>query len=151
MRSPPPTVFVSYSHGDKAWKDRLVRHLEVLEFEGVVDVWDDRRINAGDDWRPEIAQAIERAAVAVLIVSPDFLTSPFIREQELTSIFERRSRQDLRVVPLIARPCAWEAVAALQGIQARPWTDEPCPGETGNFLRNEQGSSATSSWRCKVS
>src|SRR5262249_54434918 len=37
-----------------------------------------------------------------------------------TRILERRSRQQLRVVPLIARPCAWQAVAALQGIQARP-------------------------------
>jgi len=121
MRRPrPPTVFVSYSHHDEALKDRLVKHLEVLAYEGALDVWDDRRIAAGDEWRPDIEAAIERAAVAVLIVSPDFLTSRFIREKELTRILERRSQQQLRVLPLIARPCAWQVVGALQGIQARP-------------------------------
>jgi hypothetical protein len=121
----PPTVFVSYSHRDETWKDRLVKHLEVLEFEGTLDVWDDRRLVAGDEWRPDIEAAIERAAVAVLIVSPDFLTSRFIREKELTRILERRSQQQLRVIPLIARPCAWQAVQALQGIQARPRNARP--------------------------
>jgi len=134
MTAAPPTVFVSYSHRDEAWKRRLVTHLEVLEFEGAVDVWDDRRIAAGDGWRPEIEQAIERASVAVLIISPDFLTSRFIREQELTRILERRSRQQLRVVPVIARPCAWQAVAALQGIQARPVDGRALSGGNGNQI-----------------
>ncbi len=35
-------VFISYSHQDEAWKDRLVRQLRVLELEGALTVWDDR-------------------------------------------------------------------------------------------------------------
>ena len=115
-----PAVFVSYSHKDEAWKDRLVSHLRVLEYEGALDVWDDRRIAGGDDWRQEIETALRKATVAVLIVSKDFLTSRFIREQELTTILAGRKEGRLKVIPLIAEPCAWQQVGVLRGIQARP-------------------------------
>ena len=39
-----PTVFISYSHKDEKWKNRLVTHLGVLEKEGLLDLWDDRKI-----------------------------------------------------------------------------------------------------------
>jgi hypothetical protein len=65
-----PTVFISYSHKDEAWKDRLVTHLGVLEKQGQLDLWDDRRIGAGEDWHAEIQDAMDRASVAVLLVSP---------------------------------------------------------------------------------
>ena len=52
-----PSIFISYSHKDEEWKDRVVTHLRVLEMEGMLDVWDDRRIEAGDDWKPEIEKA----------------------------------------------------------------------------------------------
>jgi hypothetical protein len=48
-----PTVFISYSHQDEAWKDRLVTHLGVLKSEGVFELWDDRQISAGDGWRAD--------------------------------------------------------------------------------------------------
>ena len=44
-----PTVFVSYSHKDEEWKDRLVTHLGVLHHQGLLDLWDDRHIGAGED------------------------------------------------------------------------------------------------------
>ena len=43
-----PTVFVSYSHADKVWKDRLRPQLGVLEQAGRIVIWDDRRIDGRD-------------------------------------------------------------------------------------------------------
>jgi hypothetical protein len=34
-----PTVFISYSHKDDAWKDRLRPHLRVLEQAGRITIW----------------------------------------------------------------------------------------------------------------
>ncbi|HUE89731.1 MAG TPA: toll/interleukin-1 receptor domain-containing protein [Vicinamibacterales bacterium] len=130
MTGARPAVFISYSHKDEHWKNRLVAHLRVLEREGALDLWDDRRLAAGDEWRPDIEQAIAHATVAILIVSKDFLTSQFIREEELTQILARRSQRQLRVIPLIAEPCAWQAVEALQGIQARPIDGRALSGGT---------------------
>jgi hypothetical protein len=120
-----PSVFVSYSHKDESWKNRLVTHLKVLEGEGVLDVWDDRRIEAGADWLPEIEQAIQRASVAIFLISAHFLTSDFIRHEEIPRLLERRQKEGLRVIPLIVRPCAWTEVKWLAAIQARPKDGRP--------------------------
>jgi len=39
-------VFISYSHDDEDWKDRVVRQLDVLAEEGL-SVWQDRQIAGG--------------------------------------------------------------------------------------------------------
>ena len=115
-----PTVFISYSQQDEAWKDRVVGHLKVLEVEGELTVWDDKRIAAGEDWLPEISGAMNRAAAAVLLISKDFLTSGFIRGTEMPLLLKRRQSEGLRVIPVFVHPCAWEAVDWLAGLQGRP-------------------------------
>ena len=49
-----PSVFISYSHKDEAWKDRLVTHLGVLQRAGLLDTWDDHQIGAWANWHEEI-------------------------------------------------------------------------------------------------
>jgi hypothetical protein len=121
----PPAIFISYSHADEKWKERLVKHLKVLELEGELEVWDDRRIDAGDDWLPEITREMERAKVAVLLISADFLISKFIRSTEVPSLLARRQSGGLRVIPLIVHPCAWQNVGWLAAIQCRPRDGRP--------------------------
>ncbi|HZF11744.1 MAG TPA: TIR domain-containing protein [Thermoanaerobaculia bacterium] len=113
-----PTVFISYSHQDKRWKDKLVKHLGVLEQEGLLVPWDDRRIETGTDWLPAIEKAMSRARVAVLLVSAEFLTSKFIRQKEVPRLLERREKEGMRVIPVIARSCNWPKVGWLASIQA---------------------------------
>jgi len=115
-----PTVFISYSHQDEPWKDHLTRHLRVLELEGAFELWDDRKIAAGDGWRAEIEKAMERAKAAVLLISADFLISDFIRGTEVPRFLQRRAQEGLRIIPLIVRPCAWQGVDWLKEIQCRP-------------------------------
>lgn len=115
-----PTVFISYSHCDENWKNRLIRHLYVLQLEGQLDLWDDRRIGAGEEWRDEIAMAMTRAQVAVLLISADFLTSRFIRHTEIPRLLQRRTEEGLQIVPIIVHPCLWQKVPWLAKLQCRP-------------------------------
>jgi hypothetical protein len=123
--TPQHTVFISYSHKDEAWKDRLLTHLGVLQSQGLLELWDDRRIAAGEDWYAAIQAAMRRASVAVLLISADFLTSKFILGEEVPRLLARRDAEGVRVIPLIVRPCAWQVVPWLRRLQARPRDGRP--------------------------
>lgn len=111
-------VFISYSHRDKQWLERLRIHLRPLERESVFDVWDDTRIAAGQNWRNEIQRAVQAARVAVLLVSKDFLASDFIVENELPPLLQAASSKGLTVLPVILSPCRFEQTKSLFELQA---------------------------------
>ncbi len=114
------TIFISYSHKDEAWKDRLIPHLRMLEEDGRVSVWDDRKIDAGDEWYPEIKEAMGKASVAVCLISADYLTSDFCKKEEIPYLLERRGQYGMVLLPVLARPCLWETVGWLEKIQMAP-------------------------------
>ncbi|HEX4962101.1 MAG TPA: TIR domain-containing protein [Thermoanaerobaculia bacterium] len=127
---PGPTVFLSYSHQDEPWKDRVVKHLKVLEPQGELEVWDDRRISGGDVWFARIKEAMDRASVAVLLISADSLGSTFILENEVPYLLERQKSHGIRILPLIVRPCPWSSVPWLSALQCRPQDGTPLSGGT---------------------
>ena len=115
-----PTVFISYSHKDEKWKDFLRSHVGVLEQTGRITVWDDRQIDGGEEWYPEIVAAMESAAVAVCLISPDFLKSDFINKEEVPYLIKRRQSENMILLPVLVRPCLWEIVDWLSPIQMLP-------------------------------
>jgi len=81
----PLKIFISYSHKDEEFKDELVTMLAGLQRRGIVDAWQDRRIDAGDGWNKSIEVAMKDCDLALLLVSSDFLASRFIQEEECPS------------------------------------------------------------------
>jgi hypothetical protein len=118
-------IFISYSHRDETWKDLLVKHLKVLENQGLVASWDDRQIRAGDDWAQQIEQAAAQARLAILLISDDFLASKFIMQQEVPYFLQRRNQGDLIVFPIIITDCFWDIIDWLKVIQVRPKDGKP--------------------------
>jgi hypothetical protein len=118
-------VFVSYSHQDEAWKDRVMMHLGVLEAEGLLHVWTDRRIQIGEDWQAKIDSAMSEARVALLLVTASFLTSQFILNTEVPRLLQLHAQRRMLVLPVVARPCAWKLVTWLASRQVRPRDGRP--------------------------
>ena len=115
-------VFISYSHRDKAQKDKLLRHFGVLEDSASIQVWTDDAIGAGREWQTEIDQALSQAAAAVLLISADFLSSPFILHKEVPSVdrpLENRGLEHFsysgEALCLASRPVVDENAASAQG------------------------------------
>ena len=115
-----PSVFVSYSHKDEQWKDRLLPQLTALERVGRVTVWDDRKIGGGEQWYPEIDEAMAGAAVAVCLTSSDYLASGFVAAEEIPYLLERRERDGMIILPVLLRPCVWKAFPWLSQTQMLP-------------------------------
>ncbi|HEX6184254.1 MAG TPA: TIR domain-containing protein [Pyrinomonadaceae bacterium] len=115
-----PTVFISYSHKDESWKDWLLPQLRALELAGRIAVWDDRKIDGGDTWYPEIEAAMGKAAVSLCLISPDYLASRFCVEEEVPYLLQRRERDGMVLIPVLLRPCQWKAFKWLKEIQMLP-------------------------------
>lgn len=105
--------------------DRLASHLAVLEQQGLLETWNDRSIRAGADWREEIRHALERAKVAVLLVSAHSLTSRFILDSEVSRLLERRAAEGVHILPVIVRASTWKQVPWLAAMQVRPRDGKP--------------------------
>ncbi|GAA3465411.1 TIR domain-containing protein [Saccharothrix longispora] len=118
--APRDRIFICYSHRDSAWLDRVQVHLRPLQRKGVVDVWSDLHIEAGDRWRDEIATALDQARVAVLLVSADFFASDFIDTEELPPLLMAARNGGCRVVPLLVGPSMFHDVPELAHYQAMP-------------------------------
>lgn len=105
QRDKRQSVFISYSHRDREYLDRLLVHLKPLEKDGLIDLWIDTRLRPGDRWKKEIEKALSKANVAVLLVTADFLASDFITDNELPPLLRNAEGQGTRIIPLILKPC----------------------------------------------
>ena len=107
-------VFISYSHKDATWLERLQVHLKPLERERLIERWDDTRLKPGEAWREEIRKAVDAAKVAVLLISADFLASDFIAEDELPPLLVAAKQDDLVILPVIVSPSLFERTPLAQ-------------------------------------
>jgi hypothetical protein len=55
---PRTQVFISYSHKDAEWLERLQVHLKPLERKGKLERWDDTCIKTGEKWREAIREVL---------------------------------------------------------------------------------------------
>ena len=115
------SIVIICNHKDEERKDLLVKQLGTLEQqEGIWKVWTDRHIGVGEDWHEKIKDALRNASVAVLLISPDFLASDFVRKEEVARLLEGRDKQGFRIIPIIVGDCAWQQVEWLARMQVHP-------------------------------
>ena len=100
-------VLISYAHEDDAFLDLLHKHLAMLRREGVITEWFDRKILPGGEIDNEISEKLETCELFFPLVSADFLSSSYCYDAEMTRALERQRAGELRIVPIIVRPCDW--------------------------------------------
>jgi internalin A len=117
-------VFISYSHQDEPWRAELETHLKLLQRQGLISVWTDRRIPAGEDWGGQIDRHLESAEIILLLISSDFIASHYCWDREMNRALDRHEAGEAVVVPIIVRDVDFRR-APFAHLQALPREAKP--------------------------
>jgi len=125
MPAQPPLVFIIYAREDEPFRAELKKQLLPMERSGMLRVWTDRELIAGEHWEPAIKKQLKSADLILMLVSSDYFDSDYIHAVELREAIERHERGEARVVPVIVRPCAWETDTVVNSLQVLPTDGVP--------------------------
>lgn len=107
--------FVSYSSKDNV--DGLLDLLGPL-FKTSPDIgfqsWRDTGILPGEHWREEIDKALEESDFGLLLLSPEFFASDFIKDVELGPLLAKPA-----VIPVMLHPILLNGKMKLHGLEQR--------------------------------
>ena len=134
------SLFISYSHTDTLWMHAFKKHLNGILMDRC-RIWTDEDISAGATWEDRLLGNLRHAAAGLVLVSPDYLVSPWCR-RELKSLAEaRRSNRLTAVYWVLLEPCGWKwtALAEFQAVHESPdralLSFPEGPQRTGEILR----------------
>ena len=91
-----PTVFISYSHADAEFAQRLIADLNAA---GHACWLDTVKIKGGDEWIQSITEGINNSYAFISLVSPSANTSTWVRREFLWAEHKKK-----RIFPVMARP-----------------------------------------------
>ena len=102
--SNPLKVFVTYARKNRKEKDKLVTYLKGMQREGLISIWHDNEIIAGDKWREEIFNTnLPDSNLLLYLVSASSLDSENCN-RELGIALE----ENIRPILIILEDCDWE-------------------------------------------
>ncbi|MDZ4682120.1 MAG: TIR domain-containing protein [Saprospiraceae bacterium] len=131
--TPPPVantagakkIFFSYSKYDREYLEQLLRHLSVLRRKGKIAAWDDHQILPGEEWDDAVKNQLTQADIILLLISADFLATDYIWDVEIKTAMERHAQKSVQVVPIVLRPCSWEADTPFGKLNGLPSKAKP--------------------------
>lgn len=123
-----PLVFIAHSQADEAEKQQLLAHLNVLRQAGRLDLWSEARIPPGANREAALNAAVDQAKVAILLLSANFFSDEKLIETVVRPLLDRHAKNELTLIPLLARACAWQADGRLAGLEIFPKDRRPIWG-----------------------
>lgn len=98
------SVFVSYCHADFRDRDAFLKFLRPMceRLGDQLDAWcfwvDSADLVGGDRWKDEIRDALAQADVFIVLMSQEYVESPFCKGIELAYILDKCHRGQARVI-----------------------------------------------------
>lgn len=100
-------AFISYSHKDSKFLERLHTHLTQIKRDGKLTSWTDEIIPAGGAVNDHISNNLETSQIFIALLSPDYIASNYCYEKEFTKAIKMQENGTLIIIPIILEPCDW--------------------------------------------
>ena len=102
--SSPLKVFITYARENRTAKNKLITYLKGMQREGLINIWHDNEIIAGDRWREEIFSTnLPSSDLLLYLVSASSLYSENCN-RELGIALE----ENIRPILIILEDCDWK-------------------------------------------
>src|SRR5437667_3791510 len=108
QQAKPTEVFYSYAYEDESLQKMMETHLIILQQQELITTWHKGKIEAGTEWKQEVALHLNSADIILLLLSPYFMVSELCYGVEMKKALERHERGQARVIPIILRPVNWK-------------------------------------------
>jgi serine/threonine protein kinase len=119
-----PTLFICYSHTDQKYREQFSKFLQTDRLKDSVRIFSDAAIEPGDEWQKTILECLRQATAALVLVSQDFMISPFIQQVELRELLAGFIRDGLRLYLVPVRSTNYQGTYLERFQWARP-PDKP--------------------------
>jgi hypothetical protein len=123
--SRPFKLFISYAHKNESCKDRLKIHLAPYARSRWIEVWDDREIPAGADWRATIEAAMDGADAVAFLLEENFLASGFCMDVEVPAFLQNHRENGTLILFILTDYCSWEEIDFIAQFQLLPRDGNP--------------------------
>jgi hypothetical protein len=94
--------FVSYTKADRAWAEWIAWQLEEAGYVVTLQAWDFR---PGQNFALRMNEAAEHSGRTLIVLSPDFLASPFAASEWAEAFARDPTGQSGSLLPVRVRPC----------------------------------------------
>jgi len=113
------SIFISYSHNDEGWVNRLRTLLRPAEKRGLISTWVDKDIEEGKGWESQIQSHLMKSNFALILMSNNLLKSDYVENVELPVFLQReRDESEFHLFWVLLEPCNWESFSGLDKVQA---------------------------------
>jgi len=113
-------LFCSYSHQDEELRNEFAPYLAILEREGVITAWHDRKIQPGEEWAEKIDAEIQRSNLILLFISAHFIQSNYAFNIEMKKALEMHDSKRARVIPVLVRTTPLNGGLPFERLQMLP-------------------------------
>ncbi|MHC8950390.1 toll/interleukin-1 receptor domain-containing protein [Sphingobacterium hungaricum] len=101
-------AFISYSHKDENYLERLKVHLAQMKRDGLIEEWTDKEIQAGKSLDNEISDSLASSELFLAVLSPDYIASNYCYEKEFQTAQKMQKEGKITIVPIIVEACDWK-------------------------------------------
>lgn len=94
-------AFISYSHKDMKYKNKILPSLEALKQSYNIESWHDGKIDAGNNIDDNVKKALNKSHLILLLVTDNFVSSHYCMNIELEAAQKRADKGQCIIIPVM--------------------------------------------------